>query len=299
MDGALIIDKPAGITSHDVVARVRRLTGERSVGHLGTLDPAATGVLPLLLGRLTRLTQFFQSREKEYEGEIIFGQATSTYDAMGEPVGQASATAPSRAAVEEAMGCLRGRIRQLPPPFSAKKIGGQRAYELARRHQPVELAPVEVEVREFTILERSEGRARFRVRCSTGTYVRSLAHDLGQALGVGAHLGTLRRTRVGEFGLERAVTLTQLEQMAAAQAAGEAAGGWETVLVPALELLPEYPPVVAPLEAAGKILQGRAVNLPEFSQSPWVRVFAGDASLLAMARRVAGTLFQSKIVFPR
>lgn len=290
MNGALIVDKPAGLTSHDVVARVRRLSGERSIGHLGTLDPGATGVLPLLLGRLTRLARFFESREKEYEGEIVFGQATTTYDAQGEAVGEPAARVPEPAAVEAALAGLRGRIQQVPPPFSAKKVDGQRAYQLARRQQPVRLAAVEVGVNEFTITAWEGARARFRVRCSSGTYVRSLAHDLGQRVGTGAHLGRLRRTRVGEFGLAVAVPLARLESFQAAD--------WPAALVPARELLPEFPAVVAPREAVAKILQGRATNLPEFSSQPLIRVFAADAALLAIARRLAGSLFQPQVVFP-
>ncbi|HZT73284.1 MAG TPA: tRNA pseudouridine(55) synthase TruB [Terriglobales bacterium] len=290
MDGALIVDKPAGMTSHDVVLRVRRLTGERSIGHLGTLDPAATGVLPLLLGRMTRLARFFQDREKEYEGEIIFGQATSTFDAKGEPVGPVLPP-PDPRAVDAALPALRGAILQSPPSFSAKKIAGKRAYELARRRQPVELKPVEVRVHEFTILGWEGPKAHVRVRCSTGTYVRSLAHELGRAAGSAAHLGALRRTRVGEFTTARSHTL---EALGAIQT-----GDWASALVPPRELLPEFPAVVAPPEAAAKLAQGRTANLPEFSASPLVRVFTPDERLLAIARRVAGSLFQPEIVFPR
>lgn len=297
LDGALIIHKPAGLTSHDVVARVRRLTGERSVGHLGTLDPAATGVLPLLLGRLTRLAQFFQGREKEYEGELRFGFATATYDAEGEKVGTATERVPALAQIEAALGSFRGTVRQTPPPYSAKKVSGVPAYKLARREEPVELAPVEVEVRAFEVLGLEGDRLRFRVVCSSGTYIRSLAHDLGQALGVGAHLVRLVRTRVGEFTLAEAVTLEALAEKAAAGAA-------EAALLPAQALLLEFPAVIAPGEAAAKLLQGRAANLPEFSRAARVKVFtAGESAaaaprLIALARRVAGSLFQPQIVFP-
>ncbi|MGH9519748.1 MAG: tRNA pseudouridine(55) synthase TruB [Terriglobales bacterium] len=290
MDGALIIDKPAGLTSHDVVARARRLLGERSVGHLGTLDPAATGVLPLLVGRLTRLAQFLQGRDKEYEGTIAFGFATSTYDAQGKPLGPCAATLPALPEIEAALAHFRGPIRQTPPPFSAKKIAGVRAYKLARRDLPVELKPVDVEIHEFQLRKWEAGRLRIRVVCSSGTYVRSLAHDLGQALGVGAHLVELRRTRSGEFGIATAVALDQV-------ARGNPAG-W----VRPQALLPEFPNLVVPPETAAKLLQGRAANLAEFSPAERVKVFAAigtaEPALIAVARRLAGSLFQPQIVFP-
>ncbi|HEY7856118.1 MAG TPA: tRNA pseudouridine(55) synthase TruB [Terriglobales bacterium] len=291
MDGALIIHKPAGVTSHDVVARVRRICQERSVGHLGTLDPSASGVLPLLLGRLTRLAQFFQGRDKEYAGEIRFGWATDTYDAAGKPVGEISSRQPTREEVESALPRFRGRLQQVPPAYSAKKIDGVPAYKLARREKPVTLAAVEVEVSQFDMTAMAGDRMRFHVTCSTGTYVRSLAHELGAALGVGAHLSELQRVRVGEFSLAASYTLDALGELAAA-------GELDRALLPALRLLPEFPAVFAPAEAAGYLLQGRAANLGEFSQAPLVRVFTHDQRLLAIARRLAGSLFQPQIVFP-
>jgi tRNA pseudouridine55 synthase len=294
VDGAVIINKPSGFTSHDVVARLRRIANERSIGHLGTLDPAATGVLPLLLGRLTRLAQFFQGREKEYRGEIRLGFATDTYDATGTPVGDSSSGPwPAAERVAAALEAFRGSIQQVPPPYSAKKVEGVRAYRLARQQRPVGLAPVAVEIRELE-LEAVEGDLiRVRVVCSSGTYIRSLAHDLGQTLGTGAHLHTLERTRVGEFKLEHSHTLEDLSGLAEQGRLAEA-------LLPALELLPEYPAVTAPAEAAARLLQGRAANLPEFSHAPRVRVFRlgveGDVQLLAIGRRVAGSLFHPQMV---
>ncbi len=295
MDGALIIDKPAGMTSHDVVSRCRRILRERSIGHLGTLDPAATGVLPLLVGRLTRLAQFFQLREKEYEGVIRFGIMTSTYDAEGDVVFESKLPLPALEQVEAALPAFRGEILQQPPPFSAKKVGGIRAYKLARKERPVQLAKVPITVHEFAALGLDGDRLRFRVRCSKGTYIRSLAYDLGVKLGMGAHLAELRRTKVGEFGIDQAVTLPRLEELAFAGALAE-------VLLPPVRLLPELPMVIAPGEAVGKLLQGRAANLPEFSQAPLVRIFAPDLApdlrLLAIGSRIAGTLFHPKLVFP-
>jgi tRNA pseudouridine55 synthase len=292
MDGALNIDKPAGMTSHDVVARVRRIVRERSVGHLGTLDPMATGVLPLLLGRLTRLAQFFQSRDKEYEGEIVFGYATNTYDAAGEPVGPVADRLPTRDEVEAVLPRFRGAIMQAPPAYSAKKVAGERAYRIARREETIELPAVPVEIHAFEVFGMRGPSLDFRVRCSTGTYVRALAHDLGAALGAGAHLGALRRTRVGEFALADAVSLDTLQQAADA-------GQLARHVVGPMQLLPEMPAVIAPPEAAAKVLQGRAVNLAEFSRSRQVRIFSPDMALIAIGSRIAGSLFQPRIVFPQ
>ncbi len=189
-NGVLIVDKPAGMTSHDVVARVRRLANERAVGHLGTLDPMATGVLPLVLGRMTRLAQFYLASEKSYEGEIRFGFATDTYDAEGEPTGPPQPVGLSLDHVRAAAARFRGSIQQMPPPFSAKKIAGVPAYKLARKKKEVELKPIQVEIREFEILSLDGDRAAFRARVASGTYLRSVAHDLGQLLSVGAHLAT-------------------------------------------------------------------------------------------------------------
>jgi tRNA pseudouridine55 synthase len=289
LNGALIIHKAAGMTSHDVVARVRRLAQERSIGHLGTLDPAATGVLPLLLGRLTRLAQFFQGREKEYEGEIRFGFATDTYDASGTPAEPATAEPPTRAAIESLLPRFRGVIEQTPPPFSAKKVGGVPAYRLARQQRPVELAPVQVEIKAFELLDIDGDRMRFRVVSSTGTYIRSLAHELGQAAGTGAHLVSLKRTRVGEFTLAASHTLEEVAERAAS-------GRLQAALLPPTSLLPEMPATLATPEAAARLLHGQDANLSEFSRAPLVRVFNPQGELLAIARRQAGSLFHPQIV---
>ena len=285
-NGVLIVDKPAGMTSHDVVARVRRLANERAVGHLGTLDPMATGVLPLVLGRMTRLAQFYLTSEKSYEGEIRFGFATDTYDAEGEPTGPPQPVGLTLDQVRAAAGRFRGTIQQTPPPFSAKKIAGVPAYKLARKKKDVELKPIQVEIREFEILGLEVDLAAFRARVASGTYLRSVAHDLGQLLGVGAHLATLRRTRVGEFSLEEARTLEQLEQ----------AEDVESLFVHPRRILPEFPSVTAPEESLARIRNGMAVNLPEMSRAPLVKVFAGQAELVCIASRVAGTLFHPKVV---
>ncbi|MGH9476533.1 MAG: tRNA pseudouridine(55) synthase TruB [Terriglobales bacterium] len=289
MDGALIIDKPAGWTSHDVVARARRICQERSIGHLGTLDPAATGVLPLLVGRLTRLAQFFNNREKEYRATLRFGFATDTYDATGVSTGPSAANLPGRQAVEAVLPRFRGSIEQLPPQFSAKKVDGVPAYKHARAGKTVTLAPVRVEIREFELLALTGPDLEFRVTCSSGTYVRALAHDLGAALGVGAHLVQLQRTRVGEFSLAQSHTLDALADLAAA-------GQLARALLSPIALVPEMPAVVALPDAVSRLRHGQAVNLPDFSPVSHIRVFTSDGHLLAIARRVAGTLFQPQTV---
>jgi tRNA pseudouridine55 synthase len=293
IDGILIVDKPAGMTSHDVVASVRRICGERSVGHLGTLDPMATGVLPLVMGRMTRLAQFYQGAAKAYQGEIRFGIVTDSYDADGDPVGFEPPGDPPPLTLESvraAAARFRGRMQQLPPPFSAKKIKGVPAYKLARRKVEVELKPVEVEIEEFVIESLAGDRACFRAVVSAGTYVRAIAHELGQSLGCGAHLSALCRTLCGEFQLADAHSL---DAIARRMAGGEGLGDY---LIHPRKILPQLPAVTAPPEAAGRLRNGGAVNLPEMSEAKLVRVFANQSELLAIASRIAGTLFQPKIV---
>jgi tRNA pseudouridine55 synthase len=298
MDAVLVIDKPAGMTSHDVVARVRRLVGERSVGHLGTLDPSATGVLPLLLGRYTRLAQFFTAGTKVYEGFISLGVATDTYDAEGEPLGPAQPVHVSLERLQTLASQFVGEIEQQPPKFSAKKVAGVPAYKLARKDREVELQPVRVQVQRFEIHSLEGDQARFTAEVSAGTYVRSLAHDLGQKLGTGAHLGQLRRTISGEFTLEQAIMLNRLselkERYGSVQEEFEAA--IRQIALSPRRVLRQLPGVTVDQQAAGLIANGRAVNLPEFSASPLVKVFQGNDRLIAVAARVAGTLFQPKVV---
>jgi len=291
MNGVLIVDKPSSFTSHDVVARIRRIFKERAVGHLGTLDPLATGVLPLVLGNMTRLAQFYLASEKSYEGVIRFGFATDTYDVEGEPVGDSSEPSLSVEQVRELASKFRGVIEQMPPPFSAKKIHGVPAYKLARKKKEIPLKPVQVEIKEFEIVELDGACARFRARVASGTYLRSIAHEIGQLAGCGAHLQSLRRTRVGEFQLTDAHTLEELER-AAAQG-GEAVQG---LFIHPRTLLPALPTVTANDETAARIRHGQAVNLPELSQAREVKVFCGQRDLIAIATRVAGTLFHPKIV---
>jgi len=289
MNGVLIIDKPAGFTSHDVVNRVRRILGQRSVGHLGTLDPLATGVLPLVTGSLTRLAQFYTASEKTYEGVIRFGFATDTYDSEGEATGPAQAVSLTLTQIEEVAARFRGVIEQIPPPFSAKKIQGVPAYKLARKKKDVELAPVKVEIKEFCILNVESDQAHFRAHVTSGTYMRSVAHDMGQQLGCEAHLESLRRTAVAEFKIADAHTLDQLAEAAAK-------GSAEDLFIHPRTLLPQLPSVTADEPTAAAIRSGRAVNLPELSRARQVKVFSGQKELVAIATRIAGTLFHPKIV---
>jgi tRNA pseudouridine55 synthase len=206
-DGALVIDKPPGPSSHGVVAAVRRALGRARVGHTGTLDPLATGVLPLLIGRATRLAQFLAGATKTYEARVQFGWATDTYDSAGEPTGPTTPTPVERRSLEDLLERFRGTFGQQPPVYSAKKVGGHRAYALARASRVVTLEPVAVTVHDLRLLDVDGSAATLEVTSSAGFYVRSLAHDLGIAMGTGAHLARLRRTRSGEFDLTHAVAL--------------------------------------------------------------------------------------------
>lgn len=270
MNGVLIIDKPPGLTSHDVVNCVRRILGQRSVGHLGTLDPSATGVLPIVLGNLTRLAQFYAHSEKTYEGVIRFGFATGTYDADGEPTTPPQDVRLDLETLRAMAADFQGTIEQMPPPFSAKKIAGVPAYKLARKKKEVVLKPVLVEIKEFEILSTTADQATFRARVASGTYMRSIAHEMGQKLGCGAHLSGLRRAAVAEFVIEDAHSLRELED---AMQQGTVESDFEAdfeakMLVHPRKLVPQLPSVTATEENAALIRSGRAVNLPEMSAPP-------------------------------
>jgi len=282
------------MTSHDVVNRLRRITGEQSIGHLGTLDPMATGVLPLLMGKFTRLAQYFFAAEKSYTGRIRFGFATDTYDAEGEPAGpdqwpEAAATL-TLDRVREAASRFRGEMEQMPPQFSAKKVDGQPAYKLARAGKPVQLKTARVRIDAFVIDALDGPEASFTIDISSGGYVRSVAHELGHDLAYGAHLSRLRRTRAGTFALADAHTLDDLEALAGN------AEALEGLCVHPRTLLPEMAAVTGDGQALGRLRNGAQANLPEFSAAPLVKVFAGPRELVGIARRVAGTLFQPVLV---
>jgi len=289
MDGVLVLDKPAGMTSHDVVSIVRRATGERSVGHLGTLDPMATGVLPLLLGKCTRLAQFFGHAEKSYTGTIRFGWATDSYDADGVQAGEAKLLTKSLDELRELAKRFHGVMEQMPPVFSAKKINGVPAYKLARAGKPVPVKTARIEILNFELVRLEDETAEFAMSVSAGGYVRSVAHELGELAGCGAHLASLRRVRAGVFTLEQAVTVEELKQLAPEGRLAER--------MPHLRgLLPEMPAVTVDAETVARIRNGMAVNVPEYSNTQRVKIFSNATELLAIGRRVAGTLVQPEIV---
>ena len=207
-EGLLLVDKPAGVTSHDVVQLTRRVYGERSIGHLGTLDPFATGLLVLLLGRSTRLATFIETEPKIYEATIRFGTETDTDDCTGETIREAAP--PSLESIAAGIEELTGSVKQVPPRYSAKSVDGTRAYDAARRGEPLELAPVDVVVHGWTVIAAREQEIDVSIECGTGTYIRSLARDLGIATGSAAHLSALRRIRCGDFHVRDAVTIDEM-----------------------------------------------------------------------------------------
>jgi tRNA pseudouridine55 synthase len=288
MNGLLVLDKPPGVTSHDVVAIVRRATGEKSIGHLGTLDPMATGVLPLLLGKYTRLAQFFGQAEKHYTGHIRFGFATDSFDADGTPATETKPLLHSLADLRELGMRFRGEMDQLPPIFSAKKINGVAAHKLARAGVDVPVKPARITIHSFELTSLEGDTAAFTMSVSAGGYVRSVAHELGQLAGCGAHLSSLRRTQAGAFTLHHAMTIDQLKSAAVAEL--------EALLPHPRTLLPEMPSVTVDDQLAGRLRNGMQVNLPDFSQAPLVKIFTSPADLLAIGRRVAGTLMQPIVV---
>ncbi len=278
------------MTSHDVVDRLRKITGERSIGHLGTLDPMATGVLPLLLGKFTRLAQYFSSAEKSYTGTIRFGFATDTYDCEGEAMGPSVEPVLTLDQVRAASVRFHGEIEQLPPPFSAKKIGGTPAYKLARAGKPVDLKAARIRISSFEIVALDGAEATFTMSVSAGGYVRAVAHELGKDLGCGAHLSSLRRTQAGVFTLDDAHALSELEPLS---------GNLEALALKCLHprsLLPEMPSVTGDPFVLGRLRNGAQANLPEFSKASMVKVFADQRELVGIAKRVAGTLFQPVVV---
>jgi tRNA pseudouridine55 synthase len=291
VDGVLVVDKPAGWTSHDVVARVRRLAGTRKVGHLGTLDPMATGVLPLLLNGATRLAQFFNRDRKAYEGVVRFGQSTDTYDREGAPVSPEGEPNFTREALEAALDHFRGTFEQTPPPVSAKKIAGTPAYKLARKKQWVELKPVTVSVEQLELLDFDGRDATIRVVCSAGTYVRAIAHDAGGLLGCGAHLYCLRRTASGDFTVADAHTIDELNLLAGA-------GRFHEAVLGAARLLPHFPAETVDALTAGQIRQGRDFRVSPFRArgGRFVKALSPEGDLLAIGEVVVPNVYHPIIV---
>jgi tRNA pseudouridine55 synthase len=310
IDGILVVDKPQGKTSHDVVEGVRRLIGFRQIGHLGTLDPLATGVLVLALGRATRLARFYAGRRKRYTCAVRFGFATDTYDADGEALSADTAPAIDAAQVEAFAAQFTGKLQQVPPSFSAKKIHGRPAHELARKHKEVNLQPVEVEVHEFKLTGVEGSIARFTVECGSGTYIRSLANDMGKLHGSGAHLAEIVRTAVGEFTLDHAVTVPELMEAAKA-------GKLADRVIRLENLLPDLPRANVLPVVEKRVRHGATFNLPlaqiqpgkataaqgapaQLDSGDWkpsrLRVFNQEGHLIAIAEPVVPRTYRPVLV---
>jgi len=305
-DGLLLIDKAAGGTSHDMVQRARRITGQKKTGHSGTLDPDATGLLVLTLGRATRLTRFLIRAPKVYEGEVTFGVATDTYDASGTPTAEADPAAVAALELDDvraAMAGLSGEIEHAPPPYSAKKVGGKKLYELAREGKEVPRETKRVTVFELAPLgglERDGGapRLRFRLACSSGTYARTLAHEIGETVGTGGHLSALRRLKVGPFALADAATLDELET---AVAAGETPRGWvpfDTIPLP-------FGEITADAQQEERVAHGQTVLVRDLAgdEGDWVKLVDRRGQFIAVGTIVEriGTggvgIVQPRVVF--
>jgi tRNA pseudouridine55 synthase len=309
-DGIIVVNKPAGKTSHDVVETVRRIVGFRGIGHFGTLDPLATGVLVLALGRATRLARFYSGRRKRYSCAMRFGFETDTYDSDGEALGPDAAPQLSHDEVAEYASRFVGKIQQVPPAYSAKKIDGRSAHQLARKNKPVNLEPAEVEIFELKLTGIEGSTARFEVECGAGTYIRSLAFDIGKLQGTGAHLTEIKRTAVGEFTLDQATTLEDLDQDARA-------GSMQQHVIRLEAVLPDFPRVTVLPIIERRIRHGAKFNVSlaqiqpgsrtaaqgattELDSGEWkparLRVFSQQGQLIAIAEPVVPRTYQPILV---
>jgi tRNA pseudouridine55 synthase len=292
MDGVLVVDKPEGWTSHDAVNRVRRLANIRRVGHLGTLDPLATGVLPLVVGRATRLARFFVRGDKIYDAVIHFGYSTDTYDRDGTAVSPITEPVIDRAQLESALESFTGLLQQAPPPISAKKIGGTPAYKLARKNLPVDLKPVQVTVHSIELVGLEACEAHVLVRCSAGTYMRSIAHDLGKVFGCGAFLKGLCRRASSEFTLDQAHPFGELEELVRAGRFGDA-------VIPTGRLLPEFPSELVDALTASQIRQGRDFRVSPFRARPgtrYVKAISQEGELVAIGEMKLPSVYHPFLV---
>jgi len=278
--GLLIVDKPVGPTSHRVVSRVRQGTGIRKVGHAGTLDPRASGVLVLCLGAATRLSEYLSASNKGYAAVVRFGASTRTYDADGEIVHRTDRS-PTASQLEAILPAFQGKIVQTPPPFSAIKLQGRKAYELARRGEQVDLQPREVTIHTLKITAFEPPDLSLFLECSAGTYVRSIAHDLGERLGTGAHLISLRRTQAGPFTLEDAVAWDQLEAAFLEERATGGAKTWESLVIPAERALPELPPVIIDADSVALLRNGIRISADQPAQG-MAKAIGPDGELVAI-----------------
>lgn len=297
MDGVLLIDKPSGPTSHDVVARLRAVSGERSIGHTGTLDPLATGLLPLVLGRATRLSPYLTGRDKTYDAIVRLGFATDTDDAAGQPLGTPCADLPDDAQVSATVQRFRGDIQQMPPRHSAKKVAGHKAYDLARRDAPVALEPASVTIHALVLTGREGDRLHLTVTASSGFYVRALARDIGDALGCGAHLAALRRTRSGRFSVEDALALADAERLGRTVV--------DRVITPA-DALADFAAVTVTLAGLKRAVHGNPLS-PEHLAGRWVppaggpggqmvRILDENGQLIALAHSRSGSLHPAVVL---
>ena len=274
VSGVLVVDKPVGLTSHDVVQIIRRGTGIRRAGHTGTLDPRASGVLVVLVGPAVRLSEYVSASDKRYQATIRLGASTDTYDAEGTILSTTSVEDVTEERFDEMLQTFVGEIIQVPPPYSAVKVKGRKAYEMAREGEEVTLEPRTIQVYSLEVLEWSPPEAVIDVYCSSGTYVRSLANDLGKALGTGAHLVGLRRTKSGRFTLRDAVPLRRLQE-------SFNAGEWYRFLIPAAEALADWPMVELDADQVELIRHGHRIPI-ETGQKGWARGVSQQGDLVAL-----------------
>ncbi len=289
VSGVLVVDKPVGLTSHDVVQTIRRGTGIRRAGHTGTLDPRASGVLVVLIGPAVRLSEFVSASDKRYQATIRLGSSTDTYDSEGKITGSSPVPEITEEMFEEVLTQFLGEIEQMPPPYSAVKVKGKKAYEMARKGEPVDLKPRKINVYSLELLEWAPPEAVIDVYCSSGTYVRSLANDLGNTLGCGAHLVGLRRTKSGRFSLRDAVSLRRLEE-------AFEAGNWYQFLIPAAEALSDWQLVELDADQVEKVRHGHRIKAEPEAEG-WARGVTEQGDLVALLEAVAGEWQPRKVFF--
>ena len=290
--GVVVLDKPPSWTSHDAVNKMRRIAGTKKIGHLGTLDPLATGVLPLVVGRATRLAQFYTKDRKGYAARIRFGNATDSYDRDGQATSETRTVKLERDELEAIIGQFRGKLSQMPPAVSAKKINGVPAYKLVRQQKPVELEPVDIEVFRLEIQGIEGADLLLEMECSAGTYVRSIAHELGQLMGCGAYVQELRRTLSGEFSLDQARTLEELEALAAE-------GRFEEAMLQGEKLQPAFPSEAVDLLTEAQIRQGRDFRTSPFrisQDSRYVKAMSQSGELVAIGEQKLPNLYHPILV---
>ena len=293
MDGLILVNKPQDITSHDVVKKIRKITGEKKAGHFGTLDPLATGILIIALGKATRFFSFYANKDKSYKGELKFGYATDTYDTTGSPISQPTTKYPVKKSILREIKKLTGEIKQEPPPFSAKKYKGKPLYFYARKNESIKLPPENIIIHSFDLLSYSPPLMQFEIKCSSGTYIRSLVHDIGQNLGCGAHLTALCRTECAGYSLDQCFSLKNIERSASQQKIFK-------LLISMDKLLQEYSKLILKNAALPAALNGNLISQDEIvkiEKSPttgsaknelYFRVFSQNDEFIALAKKNTG-----------